>query len=361
MTARQPKEPSTAWDEKRMIKCVVWDLDHTLWDGVLLEDREVRLRHGVAELIRALDERGILQSVASKNEPEVALAKLAELGLADYFLYPQIHWGSKAGSIAAIAKSLNFGIDAIAFVDDQPFERDEVRFSHPTVMCIDAADVAGMLDLPEMKPRFITDDSRRRRQMYLADLKRTQEEASHPGTPAEFLASLQMRLVIDRARREDLQRAEELTVRTNQLNTTGYTYSYDELDGYRTSPEHELWVASLEDKYGSYGKIGLGLVERGPQIWNIKLLLMSCRVASRGVGSALISFILNRAKAAGVRLQAEFIPTDRNRMMYITYKLSGFHAVAKTGRGELLEHDLSGIQAFPPYLQISIDGVAGDE
>ena len=91
-------------------------------------------------------------------------------------------------------------------------------------------------------------------------------------------------------------RAEELTVRTHQLNTTGYTYSYEELDELRHSPDHLLLIAGLDDVFGSYGKIGLSVVELGPQSWTIKLLLMSCRVISRGVGTVMLTHIMKLAK-----------------------------------------------------------------
>src|SRR5262245_44229810 len=102
------------------LKCVVWDLDNTVWDGIWLEDEEVRPKPGVAEVIRVLDERGVLHSIASRNDHEAAMAKLAELGLAEYFLYPRINWNSKSSSIQGIAADINIGIDALAFVDDQP-------------------------------------------------------------------------------------------------------------------------------------------------------------------------------------------------------------------------------------------------
>lgn len=114
--------------QQATIKCVIWDLDNTLWDGVLLEDNQVSLRDNVAELIKALDNRGILQSIASKNDYLKAMEKLRELGLREYFLYPQINWNSKAFSIKEIARLINIGTDAIAFIDDQPFELEEVSF-----------------------------------------------------------------------------------------------------------------------------------------------------------------------------------------------------------------------------------------
>lgn len=337
------------------IKCVVWDLDNTLWDGVLLEDEQVSLRPGVLEVIKTLDSRGILHSIASKNDHAAVMQRLEELGLSEYFLYPQINWNSKASSVREIARAINIGIDTLAFVDDQSFEREEVAFSVPEVLCIAAEDIAAMPEMPEMIPRFITEDSRKRRQMYLSDIARDRAEKKFVGPSEEFLTTLDMVFTIALAREEDLKRAEELTVRTHQLNTTGYTYSYEELDAFRQSAAHRLFVASLDDKFGAYGKIGLVLLECGAQIWTVKLLLMSCRVMSRGVGTIMMNHLMNLAKQAGVRLQAEFVPNDRNRMMYVTYKFGGFKEVEKVGDLVIFENDLSRIQPFPLYVNVHIE------
>ena len=340
--------------EQKAVKCVAWDLDNTLWDGVLLEDENVTLRDGVREIVETLDGRGILQSVASKNDPERATAKLREFGLNDYFLYPQISWNSKASSIRNIAAALNIGLDAVAFIDDQPFERDEVNFSLKEVLCIDAVELCGLLKRPELIPRFITEDSKLRRAMYQSDIRRDRAEGEFVGPKEEFLATLGMKFTIAAARGEDLMRAEELTVRTNQLNTTGYTYSYDELREFVDSERHLLFIAGLEDRYGSYGKIGLALVEFVGGVWVIKLLLMSCRVMSRGVGTIMLNYLLRRAKQRGARLQAEFVRTDRNRMMFVTYKLGGFKEVSRDGDLVVLEHDLTQIQPFPEYVALNV-------
>lgn len=336
------------------IKCVVWDLDDTLWKGVLLEDGAVELCDEVLRVVRTLDERGILQSVASRNEPSHALAKLEELGVAEYFLYPQISWGAKAASIERIAASINIGLDSVAFIDDQPYELDEVRHSLPSVTCISAAEVGRLLDMPELMPRFITEDSRVRRQMYFSDMKRKQVEAEFVGPKEEFLATLGMVFTIAPAKEEDLRRAEELTVRTHQLNTTGYTYSYEELDNFRRSERHLLLVAALEDRYGSYGKIGLALVERRPEVWTIKLLLMSCRVISRGVGTVLINHLRRLARAQGASLRAEFLPTDRNRMMYVSYKFAGFRELAREDGLVILEDQAPEVPPFPEYIRVQL-------
>lgn len=342
--------------EKQAVKCVVWDLDDTVWDGILLEDREVKLRPHVVHILKTLDERGILHSIASRNDREVALAKLRELGIEEYFLYPQIHWSSKASSVAQIAQDINIGLDAVAFVDDQPFEREDVAFSHGQVLCIDSARLDGLLDRPEFNPRFITEDSRLRRRMYQADIDRNQVEADYVGPKEEFLATLGMVFTIAPCREEDLQRAEELTVRTNQLNATGYTYSYEELDGLRRSPRHELLIASLEDRHGTYGKIGLSLVEKDREVWTLKLLLMSCRVMSKGVGTILLHHILRRARDAGVRFRAEFVSNDRNRQMLIAYKFAGFKEIERVGEMILFENDYSVLQDAPAYVDVRILG-----
>jgi FkbH-like protein len=338
----------------KTIKVVVWDLDNTLWDGVLLEGDTVRLRAPALPALRTLDARGILLSIASKNDHDLAMKRLRELGVADYFIYPQIGWSSKSSAVEAIAKSINVGLDAIAFIDDDPFERDEVRHALPQVMILDACDAAGICERPELMPRFITDESALRRRMYQADIERNRAEEEFQGPQEEFLARLGMKFSIHPAREADLRRAEELTVRTNQLNSSGQTYSYEELDELRRSADHLLVVAGLEDRYGTYGKIGLALIAKRPGLWTLKLLLMSCRVISRGVGSILIAHLLRLAKAAGVRLQAEFRSTPRNRMMLVTYKFSGFHQVAQRGELLIFEHRLDGLQDFPPYVEVDL-------
>lgn len=347
-------EKSAEEKKAKEVKVLVWDLDETLWHGVLLESPKVTLRPGIRETIAELDRRGILQSIASKNDHDHAMAKLHEFGLDEYFLYPQIGWNAKSEGIKNIAASINVGIDTLAFIDDQSFEREEVAFNHSQVLCLDAIELSGLLKRQEFNPRFITEDSRQRRRMYMSDIVRNGLEEEFKGPKDEFLATLGLKLTLAPATEDDLQRAEELTKRTHQLNTTGYTYSYDELRAFMESPNHELLIASLEDKYGTYGKIGLSLVEKSADHWMLKLLLMSCRVMSRGVGTIMLGHLLSNAQAAGVKLQAEFIRTDRNRMMLITYRLGNFQVVHEDGDRLLLEHDCLTVPDFPPFVEVNV-------
>jgi FkbH-like protein len=336
------------------VKCVVWDLDNTLWHGTLLEGDEVRLRDKVRETLLELDSRGILHSIASRNHAETALARLRELGLEEYFLYPQINWGSKAASIRVIAENLNIGLDAICFIDDDPFELAEVSAAFPMVFCLDHSQLPSLLQMPELKPESITTESRIRRQMYFGEMRRKQTEETFTGAHEEFLATLGMVFTISHARAEDLARAEELTNRTNQLNTTGRTYSREELEELRCSSRHLLLTTELSDKFGRYGKIGLALVECDRDVWIIKLLLMSCRVMNRGVGMILLNYILRRARQSGVRLLSEFVANDRNRMMYVTYKFAGFTEVGTRNGVQILQHSLESIPPVAGYVRVEV-------
>lgn len=311
-------------EKDKMFKAIVWDLDHTLWHGVLTENDDLKLRANIEQILETLDQRGILNSIASKNNYEETILKLEAYGLRKYFLYPQISWAPKSEAIRTIQEKLNIGMDTIAFIDDQAFEREEAQFSNPDLTCFDVDCIENILDMPEFLPRFITEESGRRRLMYVDDEKRKDEEEKWGNTDMDFMKSQEMEFRITEATEADLQRVEELTVRTNQLNASGYTYSYNELAELLHSPKHKLYVAELIDKFGTYGKIGVALVELSADSWNLKSLLMSCRVMSRGVGNILLYFIANESKMAGKELYTEFLQTDRNRLMYVTLKFAGF-------------------------------------
>ena len=251
------------------IKCVVWDLDETLWRGVLGEGDDVTLSSAARAAVIALDERGILQSIASRSNPAPAVERLAALGLLDYFLYPQIGWSEKTASLEVIARELDIPLEAFLFIDDDAFERDAVRFAHPEVRCAGADAIATLLDRPELKPLHVTEDARQRRQMYQRQALSRREEAAFVGPRIEYLRTLEMTLTIAPATDADLERAAELTMRTHQLNTTGLTFSATELSALARSPGHRLLICQLVDRHGDHGRIGLVLVEAESSLWTI--------------------------------------------------------------------------------------------
>lgn len=338
------------------VKCVVWDLDNTIWDGVLLEDDSVTLKPRIQEVLDTLDRRGILHSIASRNDHDMAMTKLREFGIVEYFLYPEIRWDAKSVSIGNIQKNLNIGYDTLLFLDDQPFDREEVTSVHSDVWCLDSSGYLDILKHPRLNPKYVTGDSALRRRMYLDDIARRKEEEVFVGPKESFLRQLNMVFEISEAQEADLMRAEELTYRTNQLNATGEKYTVESLDAMRRDGHYKILVCELRDKYGSYGKIGLALVELMPEAWKLKLLLFSCRVLSAGVGGVLLTYLRNAARDHRVRLLADFRDTGYNRMMRVTYMVSGFSEQTRRDDGfTILENDLTDVPPLPDFLDIRID------
>jgi FkbH-like protein len=340
----------------KIVKCVIWDLDNTIWDGILVEGDDVRLKPGIPEILSILDSRGILHSVASKNNYDDAMSKLKTFGIDHYFLFPQIGWDAKSFGIAKIQKDLNIGMDSLLFIDDQMFEVDEVATAHPAINWIVAEKYQGLPSDPRLNPKVVAEDAHLRRLRYLEAMVRQRDEEEFNGTPEEFLVSLDMKFRIATATHADLLRAEELTVRTNQLNSTGITYSFSELAAYIRSESHQLLICELTDKYGSYGKIGLVLVERQARCDRIKLLLMSCRTVSRGLGGVLLTYLMQQAARDGKELLADFRRTERNRQMLVTYQFGNFREVERTPEGLIVfANNLDIIPDYPPYIQVFLD------
>lgn len=306
------------------VKCLVWDLDNTLWRGVLLEDGEVEVGEEIRRVVAGLDERGILQAVASRNDHDHAWEWLAKLGIAEYIVAPRIGWGPKSESVRAIADKLQFALDTIAFIDDTAMERAEVAHHLPEVRCYPAEDAAGLLDRPEFTPATVTEDSRRRRQMYQAGTAREAARSEFTGADEEFLRSAGLAMTIRRACEADLARVEELTLRTSQMNATGVHYSDETLRGLLSDVDHEVLVVSMTDRFGPHGAVGIVLLARHPAAWHLKLLATSCRVVAFGAGTVLLNWLTDQAAAAGVDLVADFRRTDRNRMMEVAYRFAGF-------------------------------------
>lgn len=306
------------------VKCLVWDLDQTLWRGVLLEDGEVSVSEEIRAVVVELDRRGVLQSLASRNDHDLACVWLEKLGVAEYFVVPQIGWGRKPEAVRAIADRLGFALPTIAFVDDQPAELAEMAYHLPEVRCYPAEAAAGLPRRPEFSPAAVTADARQRRAMYQAGFRRDAERAEFTGADEDFLRTLNLRMHIHAATGEDLARVEELTLRTSQMNATGVHYPKATLHRLLADPDHEVLVASLDDRFGPHGAVGIVLLARYPTVWHVKLLATSCRVVSFGAGAVLLRWLTDQAAHAGVHLAADFRRTDRNRMMEVAYRFVGF-------------------------------------
>ncbi len=306
------EEVAPVSNEGIKIKCVVWDLDNTLWDGVLVEDgpQRLTLKPEIKSIIEALDERGILQSIASKNNQDEADAVLQQFGLADFFLYPQISWMPKGDAVKNIARLLNIGIDTLLFVDDQVFEREQVQSSVPSVRTLDAREYLKILDIKECQAP-VTKESRERRVMYQVEQARQQIEGDFKDDYKAFLKHCEIKLTISSLSASNLERVHELTQRTNQMNFSGRRYDRSVLSDMIASRQFDTYVMACEDRFGSYGIVGFGVVDnREPRLTD---LMFSCRIHSKRIEHAFFSWIMRKYIAAmGKDFYADYRKTPRN-------------------------------------------------
>jgi FkbH-like protein len=317
----------------KKVKCLVWDLDHTIWDGVLVEGQQGEfpsLRDGVRSVLTELDKRGILLSIASKNSEEDARHALARHGIERYFLAPQIHWQPKSQSLRAIAAQLNIGLDTLALIDDQPFEREEVAANAPEARVYDASEMLAILG----KPEFAGDASSggpNRRELYQTELKRTADFQGSGTDYDAFLASCALKAVVRPARADDLPRIQDIVQRTNQLNTSARRYGEEELLALLGSNSHRCHLAECSDRYGTYGQVGFLVFELHEGGATLTDCMFSCRIQGKRVDEAILRRLLNALASDGrTNLLATYVRSERNAPAFEMLRRSGFQGQAST-------------------------------
>lgn len=307
------KQTTIAKQKAPNIKCVVWDLDNTLWRGVLLENAEVQPNPQAVKLLSHFDQRGVLNSIASKNDHAHAWQRLEELGLTDFFLRPQINWQPKSQSIQTIAHSLNIGLDTFAFIDDNPFELDEVSAALDMVTSINIDDVEQVYDDPRFQGSA-SGDAKNRREYYRNAERREAELVTQGLDYPAFLAASQIKLEILDYVDDDFERVSELVQRTNQLNFSGRKYTPEEIGKLIADPTLEKWVLKCSDKYGAYGTVGFCLVHRNAEAIRIEDFMLSCRVQGKMIEQAFFNFLGQQSADPPARtLSVNFQPTARNK------------------------------------------------
>ena len=337
-------KPSVDTDPASKVKCVAWDLDNTLWDGTLIEDGPEgrRVRAPALRLIRALDERGILQTVVSKNDHAEAHALIAALGLDDYFLYPAINWGQKSESLRQIAARLNIGLDTFAVIDDSPFERAEIQAALPMVRAYRDDQLDELLDLPEFDVP-ITEMSANRRLSYLSQVKREHVQEGFGGDYRAFLRSCEMRMRIFVPHEEaERLRCLELVQRTNQLNLSARRYTADQFESLLAADDTLCVAFECRDRFGAYGIVGFASIHEGGEAPRLLDFVMSCRVAQKHVEHAFFEWLAEREGARdATHLEAELVETPRNGPLRSVLEELPFHVVEKTGDRLLMRLPLS--------------------
>ncbi|OYU76920.1 MAG: hypothetical protein CFE32_08115 [Alphaproteobacteria bacterium PA3] len=300
-TAQSVAPPSAPTTPAATAKVVVWDLDHTIWDGILVEDgpEGVIVKPGIREMIEALDARGILQSVASKNNHDEAVAALAHHGLLDFMLAPQISWGPKSAALSRIAETLNLGLDSFVFIDDQPFERGEVGEAHPSVTVLADTEALTLLDRPQFDVP-VTPESKGRRALYAVEAARALAAEAASGDMDQFLRGCDLVLTLAPLSQNDAERVYELSQRTNQLNIAATRYSRDDVAAMLSDANGgEAWTLRCADRFGDYGLIGFAY--GNPQTGLMQDFFMSCRVQRKRVEAAFFAWLAARYEAAGAK------------------------------------------------------------
>ena len=296
----------------KAIKCVVWDLDNTLWEGILVEDgpRKVKLKPEIAEIIRMLDARGILHSIASKNNHDEAMQALKQFQIDEYFLCPQISWRPKSESVSAIAQQLNIGTEALLFVDDSQFELEQIKAVHPDVYVLDALQYRTLLEMKECQAP-VTAESKERRKMYQVEAARQDTAEGFGNDYMAFLRHCQIQLSIQPMTQENLERVHELTQRTNQMNFSGNRYDRAVLKSILATPYLNTHVLSCEDRFGSYGIVGFSVVDSRES--RMTDLMFSCRIQSKRIEHAFLSHVIRDSiRVSGKDFLANYRKTRRN-------------------------------------------------
>jgi FkbH-like protein len=329
-------------------KCVILDLDGTLWPGVIAETGApfawapevsglysyIGLWFGLHEALKTLKQRGVVLACVSKNDDAVVRQLWTypdhypkdRLLTLDDFVATRINWGDKSENITSIAEELGFSLDAFLFIDDNPVERERVCERLPSV------EVWGD-NLFELRRRLLTDprlqlpritaEAAGRTDLVKAQLKRTEARATYVDE-GDFLKALNVQsrisVVSDPA---SLARVVELFQRTTQFNTTGRTYAAGEL-ARLAETGGGVFVMQVSDRYGDHGLSGAAILDGGV----ITGFAMSCRVIGLKVEQDLLAAVAAQAAMHGTELRGQIIPTDRNTPVRNLYRDSGFREAA---------------------------------
>ena len=333
-------------------KVLCTDLDNTLWGGVLGEDGPEGIATGSAfpgncyldyqKYLKQLSSRGVLLAIVSKNNDadvrEVFKTRSADLGLGlEHFVACKIGWNEKSASIQELAQELSLGLDSFVFVDDNPVECERMQLQLPEVAVVKAPieEPWKLVEILSSKPFFdasvVTDDDANRLSEYKAQVQRV-ELAKNTGSRDEFLASLETVCTFQSALQAPLSRAVQLLAKTNQFNLTTRRHSAAKVEEFASTAGGQAVAIRVRDRFGDAGVVGLALARNQEDCCIIDTLLLSCRVIGRGIETALLAYLGERAIQSGARrLVGEFIATTKNAPCMNFYPDHGFVKRAPVG------------------------------
>jgi FkbH-like protein len=332
-------------------KCLVLDLDNTLWGGVIGDDGMEGIQLGddypgnvfksFQRAVLGLADRGILLAVISKNYPEVVEQALREhpemLIRPEHLSALRVNWHAKSQNLREIARELNIGLDALVMFDDNPVERAEIAANAPEVRVIEvptrpldyerALHECGHFDTP-----VLSQEDRQRVQMYRTERAREEVRAS-AATVDEFLAGLEMIAETGAVDSLNLSRVAQLIGKTNQFNLTTRRHSQAAVSQMCNDADHSVHYLRLRDRFGDLGLIAVGVLVFGGEEAVIDTLVMSCRAMGRRAEDALLSELVQAARTRGCkRIIGEYLPTAKNGIVADLYPRLGFLPL-ETGNG----------------------------
>jgi FkbH-like protein len=334
-------------------KCIVLDLDNTLWGGALGDDGLEGIKLGddypgnafkeFQAALLGLRRRGFLLAIATKNEEATVLEALhchPEMVLRrEHFASIFANWGPKSANVRRIAEALNIGLDAIVYVDDNPAERAQMRADLPMIHVLDmpmeparyvaALQGCSLLD----RPRLLTED-RRRGEMYEHSRRRL-KQIETGASLEQALRDLRMFAQVGRAGPQTFERIHQLIQKTNQFNLTTRRHKLEDVRSFSNAPDARVAWLRFGDRYGDLGVVCVGILRKlDLECWEVDTFLMSCRVAGRGVEAAFMAYLAELARAAGARrLRGVFRPTAKNEPVRQLYPKLGFDLIASSTGG----------------------------
>lgn len=333
----------------RVKKCVILDLDNTLWGGVIGDDGlsgieigELGRGHAFSDLqlyLKSLKQRGILLAVCSKNNEDTAKEPFEKhpemvLRLSDFAVFVA-NWEDKAANIRYIRDTLNIGMDSMVFLDDNPFERNLVRSMIPEI-CVPElpSDPALYLSYIQSLNLFETvsysSEDADRTSMYQAEAKRRESEAAF-STIDDYLKSLEMEGNAAPFDELHYPRIAQLTQRSNQFNLRTVRYTEEDIARIASDKDYVTLYYTLKDRFGDHGLVSVVVMKKETEEeFFIDTWLMSCRVLKRGMEEYIINRLVKTAAMNGAkRIRAEYIPTQKNRMVEHIYDDMGFDCIGE--------------------------------
>ncbi|ASP69161.1 HAD-IIIC family phosphatase [Sinorhizobium meliloti] len=336
-------------------RALVLDLDNTLWGGVIGDDglAGIRIGQNSAEgeafvafqnFVLGLRKRGVVLAVCSKNTDAVAREPFRRhpdmLLKEEHIAVFQANWDDKATNIRAIAEKLGLGLESLAYVDDNPAERERVRRELPLVSTIEVGeDPSFFIDRVAGSGLFdhlpLNSDDLARANSY-GGRAAVAEIRARVGNYEEYLKSLEMRMTISPFDEVGRPRIVQLINKSNQFNLTTRRYNEEDVRRMQGDPNFIGWQIRLDDKFAQHGTIGVVIVLKKGSEWEIDTWLQSCRVLERGVEQCLMNSLIEQAVSAGVvSIRGRYIPTERNAMVSDFYPRLGFGLAGANGNGSV--------------------------